>query len=426
MAYRSPLPWEPGDLAPGVDANRPVHVQAGMQVDAVNRYLESRGRSLPTLGGNAGQTIVGVTATGSHGAHFGQRAIADAIVALSIVVEGGRVLWLQDPQNPIVTPAFLQKHGFAQPAQPSRALVQAAAVSLGALGAVHSVVLDTVPLFYLHLQRTTMSFDDPRVRDALFYFDLRQFDDWQKIRHFEVVVNPHAFHSAGLECSVTIGHEAALTDPIKRDPNGSTIPHPDLLAALIIKLANTNPSDIPVWCHELMGLLYADRDVLGPFSVLSPLSSLPGVPTLSCEIAFDRGDFEYAWSLLQDHIESAKVGKRAYYMPGPVAFRFTGQTETPLGFTRFANNCTAEFALLGHIDGTDNFLTTLMDYLRENELLFTQHPGQFNDLDAAKLAASMASHGSDPVRAWTTVRSALNPLGAPAFRSPYARHLGLA
>ncbi len=48
-----------------------------------------------TLGGAAGQTVVGALATGTHGGDFDRPPIADSVVALHLVADGGKHYWIE-------------------------------------------------------------------------------------------------------------------------------------------------------------------------------------------------------------------------------------------------------------------------------------------------------------------------------------------
>jgi hypothetical protein len=48
-----------------------------------------------TLGGAGGQTVVGALSTGTHGGDFDRPPIADAVVALHLVADGGKHYWIE-------------------------------------------------------------------------------------------------------------------------------------------------------------------------------------------------------------------------------------------------------------------------------------------------------------------------------------------
>jgi len=76
----------------------PVPVsQEGDSTDEQNLECTSYGRelALPTLGGSGGQSIAGVTATGSHGGDIFLPPIADAVMAIHLIGPGGQEWWIE-------------------------------------------------------------------------------------------------------------------------------------------------------------------------------------------------------------------------------------------------------------------------------------------------------------------------------------------
>lgn len=82
------------------DVTRPTELAAKLNAslgEDKGRYLGPWG--FQTLGGAGGQTVVmGALTTGIHGGDFRQRAIADAVLALHLVADGGDHYWIE-PAN---------------------------------------------------------------------------------------------------------------------------------------------------------------------------------------------------------------------------------------------------------------------------------------------------------------------------------------
>src|SRR5215467_4435135 len=57
-----------------------------------------------TLGGAGGQTVFGALTTGTHGGDFRQRPIADAVVAMHLVTDGGDHFWIEWASSTIEFP----------------------------------------------------------------------------------------------------------------------------------------------------------------------------------------------------------------------------------------------------------------------------------------------------------------------------------
>ena len=112
-----------------VDEAGVATAQAGITLHALSAALHQRGRALENLGDVDTQTLAGALATGTHGtgAAFGN---------LSAQMVGGRLV--------TAAGAVLD----ARPDDPD--LLRAARVSLGALGVMSEVRVQTVPAFRLH------------------------------------------------------------------------------------------------------------------------------------------------------------------------------------------------------------------------------------------------------------------------------------
>lgn len=83
------------------------HVEAGASVADVNDLLAARGLAMPTLGGANGQAIAGAISTGTHGGDVELPPLADAVMAMHLVTEGGRELWIERASEPITDDAAL-------------------------------------------------------------------------------------------------------------------------------------------------------------------------------------------------------------------------------------------------------------------------------------------------------------------------------
>jgi hypothetical protein len=76
------------------DSNEPDSLAVLMKTKFGNeKFLGSWAFS--TLGGAGGQTVVGALSTGTHGGDFDRPPIADSVVALHVVVDGGKHVWIE-------------------------------------------------------------------------------------------------------------------------------------------------------------------------------------------------------------------------------------------------------------------------------------------------------------------------------------------
>jgi FAD binding domain len=129
------------------------HVEAGATIADVNDLLAARGLAMPTLGGQNGQALAGAISTGTHGGDVEIPPFADAVMAMHLVTEGGRELWIERASLPITEDTAL---GIALArSSPNAELVRnddifnALLVAFGRFGVIYSYVLRVVPAFRL-------------------------------------------------------------------------------------------------------------------------------------------------------------------------------------------------------------------------------------------------------------------------------------
>jgi L-gulono-1,4-lactone dehydrogenase len=113
------------DLASGL-----VRVEAGITIEELNRQLDRHGLAFENLGDIDRQTLAGATATGTHGTGSGLRNLSSQLHAVELMRADGTVVQLDAQSDP---------DGW-----------RAARVSLGALGVVVALTLQTVPAYRLH------------------------------------------------------------------------------------------------------------------------------------------------------------------------------------------------------------------------------------------------------------------------------------
>jgi L-gulonolactone oxidase len=113
------------DLASGV-----VLVEAGITIGELNRQLDRHGLAFENLGDIDSQTLAGATATGTHGTGSRLRNLSSQLRAVELMQADGSLVNLDQDSDPDAW--------------------RAARVSLGALGVVTTLTLQTVPAYRLH------------------------------------------------------------------------------------------------------------------------------------------------------------------------------------------------------------------------------------------------------------------------------------
>jgi len=129
-----------------------------------------------TLGGAGGQTVVGASSTGTNGGDFDRPPVADSIVAIHLVADGGKHYWIEaaDPGVPQLTDDFMMSLEFRTEELGGvdnfeiirdNSVFDAVLVSAGRFGVIHSVVLKAVPEYALHEKRRIHLWQD--IRDQI-------------------------------------------------------------------------------------------------------------------------------------------------------------------------------------------------------------------------------------------------------------------
>ena len=161
-----------GALADVIDADRSsglVKVGGGTVLASLNEQLHGLGLAMENLGDIDRQTIAGTISTGTHGTGAKLRNISAQVEAIELVTADGTVreLSLDEP-----------------------ALLRAARVGVGALGAITAVTLRCVPAFVLE------RIDSPRPREEV----LDSFEERAEANdHFELFTFPYADSALVLE-----------------------------------------------------------------------------------------------------------------------------------------------------------------------------------------------------------------------------------
>ncbi|MET8030940.1 hypothetical protein [Streptomyces avermitilis] len=134
-----------------------------------------------TLGGAGGQTVFGALTTGTHGGDFRAPPIADSVLALHLVTDGGKHYWIEPapgrPSHQMTDDAKLRAlYGADRYGGPCNFeirrdddLFNAVLMSAGRFGIVYSVVLGAVRQYTLHEERRLRTWQEikPLIAEGL-------------------------------------------------------------------------------------------------------------------------------------------------------------------------------------------------------------------------------------------------------------------
>ncbi len=115
-------------------AERVVRVEAGISLAELVKTLDRFDLALPNLGDIAYQTVAGAISTSTHGTGLHLGGLATQVIAMRLVLATGDIVDIAADDDP--------------------ALLQSAAVSLGALGVISSVTIQCVDSFNLRAVET--------------------------------------------------------------------------------------------------------------------------------------------------------------------------------------------------------------------------------------------------------------------------------
>jgi hypothetical protein len=136
------------------------HVEAGITIADLDQLLDhQRPRlALRSSGGSPGASLAGTLATATHGGEFADDLLIDTVRAIHLVAAGGAQWWIEG-SKPVADrqklreryPELADDHivagDWSRDGLVPEDVLSAAIVSLGAIGAIYSVVLEVVPQF---------------------------------------------------------------------------------------------------------------------------------------------------------------------------------------------------------------------------------------------------------------------------------------
>lgn len=177
-----------------------VRVQSGIKIADLNSFLDSKGRALLNMGGYDGQTLAGIMMTATHGSGLAYGPVADAVVSLQMVVDGGKMVQIE-PRNGITNPATFSGR-LEEDSNISVQLIQdddafnAARVSIGSMGVVYAITLKTDQKFWLREVRHLIKWSELKKQGGLLERALNRQaiygDDKPSPEHWELQYSPYA------------------------------------------------------------------------------------------------------------------------------------------------------------------------------------------------------------------------------------------
>jgi hypothetical protein len=185
LRFESVPPFDDKTFAEG-SGLYPVHVESGKRIyqlyaeldwgdvddDSLAKRLADDGNedylgawAFRTLGGAGGQTIAGAVSTGTHGGDFRLAPIADDVLAIHLVVDGGKHYWIErhpgtlgvDMTDDAKLEALYGATKYGGPTNfeivRDKSFFEAVLVAAGRFGIIYSLVIGAVRQYCLHEDR---------------------------------------------------------------------------------------------------------------------------------------------------------------------------------------------------------------------------------------------------------------------------------
>lgn len=155
------LPRAFAPAAAGATIDHLVHVEAGIKVEDLMQFLDSKTLAPFTMGGASGQTLEGVISTSVHGSDFDRGPIPDKVRAIHLVGPDGMQHWIEPADMPITSqPALQDALGPDVTIHYDNGWFDTALVSVGALGIIYAVVFEVTDQYDLSQRRIQLKWMD--------------------------------------------------------------------------------------------------------------------------------------------------------------------------------------------------------------------------------------------------------------------------
>ena len=411
----SPLDLTDGYKAvPGAQGRVPMFVQGGTTISAMNRRLGQMGLALQTSGAGDGHRVAGCVATGTHGSALQIGAVHDTILGIHLVVSPGEAFFIQSRSAPFCLDSFAdwltEQTGIPTSMMTDDEAFMAALVSLGSLGFVFGVVIETVPLYRLARKTLALDIESPELWSAIRTLNTAPLhsDRLEAPYHFDVVMHPFA-PRGGIGAYATLlwkvpvgGAPFASPDPVAPDASSDVM-------GLISTIADAVGGVLsPLTTVVLQGVISsqltsryegADGTTSFPGQIFGPTGLPPGAGA-STEIVVDHADAENALQIVRDVI--TRNAARGRHLLGAIGVRFVPRTRSLLGMNIAARNCYIELPSIRN-DDVLNVYRDVWTTLRDQGVRFTCHWGQLHGLTAEQVS----DYFGDRVERWKAVRGEL-------------------
>ncbi|NHZ89539.1 FAD-binding protein, partial [Massilia sp. CCM 8733] len=354
-----------------------VHVEAGIKLVDLNRFLDGKDLAMPVLGGSSGQSLAGALSTSVHGADFEMGPLPDIVRAIHLVGPGGIQYWIEPTAG--ITDRDRLSALLSIPKENIRhddAWFNSVLVSMGALGIIYSVIIEVRPQYNLIANCEHLNWDTMRAR-------LRAGTAFVGKRAVQVVVSQFKHDDGTRPCFLTTRTESVKTSPFV---GGLSADLTRILAGLSIELLNVAPQTYPAIVKAaLFQSLNAGTTEGWAHTIMCSPPPPPAIG-LGLEFAFDANNDAYldfvdaALELLDTAYQNEALG-----LGGWLSLRFVGHSRAYLSPQHASTRtCMVEFTGAAALKSTKPLLTRLEAEGRAHGGI--QHWGMFDDLQVGDVA----------------------------------------
>jgi hypothetical protein len=415
------LAGAPDTVAPKPDAPDAggcalVRVQAGMTIAALNAHLQGLELALPNMGGFDGQTVAGVISTSTHGSGIAFGPLSDFVRSLDIVAAGGAVHRIEPSDGPSDPDAYRARYPDHRLHQDDR-WFDAAVVGMGCMGAIHSVILEVRPLFYLREVRAMSTWS--QVRE-----ELARGEVLARNAHYELIFSPYPNGDGEIECLVTTRNPIPPSE-YRHDHRRSRSLLMELaarfpLTPLLINLAvGLRPQISPFLLKQSLKALVNDDYVNISYRVFN-IGAANYLPAYSCEIGVPIDERGFHLAAVERIVEVAARRRRLgnIYHSAPISLRFVKASDAYMAMMQGRDTMMIELIMATHTVGGMELLAAQESALHALE--GRPHWGQVNTLTGSHgLVEAMYPRYRD----WQEIHAVLNASGV--FDGPFSKRVGI-
>lgn len=345
-----------------------ARVESGITIENLNYFLDENGLALFNMGGYDGQTIAGVMMTATHGSGRAYGPIADQVLSMQVVGEGGKVFQIE-PSNGITDPARFPGTLEEDSSIPVE-LIQdddafnAMRVSIGSMGVVYAVTLRTDKKFWLREVRYKISWSELKAPGGYLEKLLNNepvYEDKPSPEHIEFQYTPYENEE---DHSFLITERYRVYEPLPEQPQSERgTPGTEFVSGLItvfemplVAILNKYPGLAKKILEQTLISQEDDNFTNVSYDVFD-IGVVNYTDALAIEVALDINDtiaavertFEVADKLFDE---------KAIPHTGPISLRFVKQSDAMIAMQEGRDTLFIEVIMLKGVNGMEELMLT--------------------------------------------------------------------